>query len=62
MTKIKYLTYCFATLALMSPLPTSAFAYSGEKLAAKAKITHRPGPLNCFESSSRHDNRRGVGK
>ena len=39
MTKIKYLTYCFAMLALTSPLPTSAFAYSGEKLAANAKIT-----------------------
>ena len=39
MTKIKYLTYCFAMLALMSPLPTSAFAYTGEKLAANAKIT-----------------------
>ncbi len=39
MTKIKYLTYCFAMLGLMSPLPTSAFAYSGDKLAANAKIT-----------------------
>ena len=39
MTKIKYLTYCFAMLALISLLATSAFAYSGEKLAAKAKIT-----------------------
>ena len=39
MTKIKYLTYCFATLGLVSTLATGAFAYSGEKLAAKAKIT-----------------------
>lgn len=39
MTKIKYLIYFFAMIALMSPLPTSAFAYTGEKLAATAKIT-----------------------
>jgi uncharacterized membrane protein YkoI len=39
MTKIKYLTYCFAILGLMAPLPPSAFAYTGEKLAAGAKIT-----------------------
>ena len=39
MTKIKYLTYGFAALGLVSMLPTSAFAYSGEKLAANAKIT-----------------------
>ena len=39
MTKIKYLTHCFAMLALISPLPTSAFAYTREKLAANAKIT-----------------------
>ena len=39
MTQTKYLTYCFAMLALMSPLPRGAFAYSGEKLAANAKIT-----------------------
>jgi uncharacterized membrane protein YkoI len=39
MTKIRYLTYCFAMTALMAPMSTGAFAYSGEKLAAKAKIT-----------------------
>jgi uncharacterized membrane protein YkoI len=39
MTKIKYFTYCFAMLGLVSPLPTSAFAYTGENLAANAKIT-----------------------
>jgi uncharacterized membrane protein YkoI len=39
MTKIKYLAYCFAMLGLVSPLATSAFAYTGEKLAANAKIT-----------------------
>ena len=39
MTKIKYLTCCFAMTALMTPMSISAFAYSGEKLAANAKIT-----------------------
>ena len=39
MTKIKYLTCCFVTLGIVSMLATGAFAYSGEKLAAKAKIT-----------------------
>jgi uncharacterized membrane protein YkoI len=39
MTQTKYLTYCFVTLGLVSMLATGAFAYSGEKLAAKAKIT-----------------------
>jgi uncharacterized membrane protein YkoI len=39
MTKIRYLTYCFVMFGLMSPLPTSAFAFTGEKLAATAKIT-----------------------
>ena len=38
MTKTKDLMCCVAVLALMS-LPTSAFAYSGEKLAANAKVT-----------------------
>jgi uncharacterized membrane protein YkoI len=39
MMKIKYLTYGFAMTALMAPMSTGAFAYSGEKLATKAKIT-----------------------
>ncbi len=39
MTKIKYLAYCFATLGLVSMLPTGAVAFTGEKLAATAKIT-----------------------
>jgi len=39
MTKIQYLTCCFAMTALMAPISTGAFAYTGEKLAAKAKIT-----------------------
>jgi uncharacterized membrane protein YkoI len=39
MAKIKYLAYCFATLGLVSMLPTGAFAFTGEKLAATAKIT-----------------------
>ena len=39
MTKIKYLAYCFATLGLVFMLPTGAFAYTGQKLAANAKIT-----------------------
>jgi uncharacterized membrane protein YkoI len=39
MSKIKYLTYCFVTFGLVPILATGAFAYSGEKLAAKAKIT-----------------------
>jgi hypothetical protein len=39
MTKIKCLANCFAMLGLMSMVSTSAFAYTGEKLAARAKIT-----------------------
>jgi uncharacterized membrane protein YkoI len=39
MRKVKYLAYCFATLGLVSMLPTGAFAFTGEKLAATAKIT-----------------------
>jgi hypothetical protein len=38
MTKIKQLTYCLATLGLIAALPTSAFAYTGENLAANARI------------------------
>jgi uncharacterized membrane protein YkoI len=42
MTK-RYPTCCFAMtalmIALMTPLSAGAFAYAGEKLAAKAKIT-----------------------
>lgn len=33
------LTYCLATLGLIAALPTNAFAYTGENLAANAKIT-----------------------
>jgi uncharacterized membrane protein YkoI len=39
MTKIKYFAKCFAMLGLVSTVSTSTFAYTGEKLAASAKIT-----------------------
>lgn len=39
MTKIKYPICCFAMTALIAFMSISAFAYTGEKLAANAKIT-----------------------
>ncbi len=39
MTKIRYLTCCFAMTALTAPISTGAFAYAGEKFSADAKIT-----------------------
>jgi uncharacterized membrane protein YkoI len=38
MAKIQQLTLCFTTLALMAGLATSAYSYTGENLAANAKI------------------------
>jgi uncharacterized membrane protein YkoI len=38
MTKSRYIAYGFMTLGLVA-LPVGAFAYTGQKLAIKAKIT-----------------------
>src|SRR4051812_9427391 len=39
MMRSKYVASCFAMLGLMFTMTPSAFAYTGEKLAASAKIT-----------------------
>lgn len=37
--KMKYLAYCFAILASIPVLSISSFAYTGQELAGKAKIS-----------------------
>ena len=51
--------YGALTLALLFACP--ALAYTGEKLAKDAKISHRPGARHRSEGASRQDHGRGIG-